>query len=128
MAFAGLPSLPRQLAEAKSYAERLFTYHPVDALPPAAAAALALPAQGEGVTWERATKAERRHLRAMADNGDEPSSSGAVARRPGKDPGRVSAVRAQLIAKGLFHAPATGEVAFTVPMTAAFITRQPAPE
>ncbi len=49
---AGLPSLPRKLAEAKSYAERLFSYHTVDALSHAeAAAALTDPAESEGVTW-----------------------------------------------------------------------------
>ena len=49
---AGLPSLPRKLAEAKSYAERLFSYHSVDALLPSdAAAALTTPAGNEGVRW-----------------------------------------------------------------------------
>lgn len=52
---AGLPSLPRKLSEAKSYAERLFSYHTVDALTaPQAADALTGPAQHEGVTWQRA--------------------------------------------------------------------------
>ena len=51
-ALAGLPSLPRRLAEAKSYAERLFGYHSVDALQAdEAAAALLAPAEAEGVTW-----------------------------------------------------------------------------
>ena len=52
VALAGLPSLPRKLAEAKSYAERLFDFHQVGALDAAAAAAaLAEPAQAERVTW-----------------------------------------------------------------------------
>lgn len=52
LALAGLPSLPRKLAEAKSYAERLFTYHTVDALTDTdAATALSSPADTEGVTW-----------------------------------------------------------------------------
>ena len=51
-AFAGLPSLPRILAEAKSYAER-FRYSPISALSPAdAAEALSAPAEEEGVRWE----------------------------------------------------------------------------
>lgn len=51
-ALAGLPSLPRELAEAKSYAERLFQYHEVGALDDAAAmAALVEPAQAEDVEW-----------------------------------------------------------------------------
>lgn len=50
---AGLPSLPRDLAEAKSYAERLFEYHDLQALPPELAAqALTMPAADEGVSWE----------------------------------------------------------------------------
>jgi hypothetical protein len=52
VALAGLPSLPRKLAEAKSYAERLFDFHPVGALDAEAATeALAEPARAERVTW-----------------------------------------------------------------------------
>ncbi len=53
LALAGLPSLPRKLAEAKSYAERLFSYHTVGELSDEdAAAALVTPAQSEGAAWE----------------------------------------------------------------------------
>jgi hypothetical protein len=49
---AGLPSLPRVLAEAKSYAERLFIYESVEQLsPPIATRALLEPAALEDVTW-----------------------------------------------------------------------------
>ena len=49
---AGLPSLPRVLSEAKSYSERLFTYHLIGRLEDAAAAeALTEPAAQEGVRW-----------------------------------------------------------------------------
>jgi hypothetical protein len=49
---AGLPSLPRELAEAKSYAERLFTYTRIDQLPnPMAKEALVAPASLSGVLW-----------------------------------------------------------------------------
>ncbi|MBA3605243.1 MAG: ATP-binding protein [Actinomycetota bacterium] len=52
---AGLPNLPGLLSEAKSYAERLFTYVRVDRLEPRAArAALTLPALEEGVEWVEA--------------------------------------------------------------------------
>ena len=52
VALAGLPSLPRRLAEAKSYAERLYHYHQVGALEPAAAsAALVEPARTQHVEW-----------------------------------------------------------------------------
>ena len=49
---AGLPSLPRILAEAKSYAERLFDVHTIGYLPPPVAAqALNEPAQAAGANW-----------------------------------------------------------------------------
>ncbi|TXR56655.1 ATP-binding protein [Quadrisphaera setariae] len=52
VALAGLPSLPRVLAEAKSYAERLFVYERIEQLPPdAAVQALVAPAVAEGVHW-----------------------------------------------------------------------------
>jgi hypothetical protein len=52
---AGLPSLPRSLAEARSYAERLFDYWPIGALERAdAAAALIKPGLEAGVEWEPA--------------------------------------------------------------------------
>lgn len=49
---AGLPSLPRELAESRSYAERLFVYYRIEQLPEeAATAAVRDPAAAEGVTW-----------------------------------------------------------------------------
>lgn len=49
---AGLPNLPGVLAEAKSYAERLFHYVEIDRLTaPDAAAALTRPAAEENVIW-----------------------------------------------------------------------------
>jgi type II secretory pathway predicted ATPase ExeA len=49
---AGLPNLPGILAEARSYAERLFHYATLGPLPPAeAAAALVRPAEHEQVAW-----------------------------------------------------------------------------
>lgn len=53
-ALAGLPSLPRELAEAKSYAERLFLFERIEQLDEGIAAlALVAPAADEGVTWDR---------------------------------------------------------------------------
>jgi AAA ATPase domain len=50
---AGLPSLPRVLAEARSYAERLFEYWPIGALAREdAASALIRPAAEIGVAWD----------------------------------------------------------------------------
>jgi hypothetical protein len=52
VALAGLPSLPRILAESRSYAERLFAFHRIEQLPrDKAIAALSDPAAAEGVSW-----------------------------------------------------------------------------
>lgn len=49
---AGLPNLPGQLAEAESYAERLFEYRTIDRLaPPSAQEALVGPSRERGVDW-----------------------------------------------------------------------------
>lgn len=56
---AGLPHLPVTLAAAKSYAERLFRYVPIDRLPrEMAERALAVPAATEGVTFTDEALAE----------------------------------------------------------------------
>ena len=50
---AGLPSLPAQLADATSYAERLYDYRPVGLLDDAASRdALVVPTSDLGVSWE----------------------------------------------------------------------------
>lgn len=183
---AGLPSLPRALTEARSYAERLFEYRTIGALDAeAATTALIVPARemsvgwnpagaghvversdgypyflqefgkaawdlapGPDITledaevgvragiasldhgffrsrWERASATERAYMRAMAVDGDAPSSSGTVAQRLGKRQSSVAPARASLIHKGLIYAPEHGVVAFTVPGMAGFIGRQP---
>lgn len=49
---AGLPSLPAQLSEATSYAERLYDYRPIGLLhDEAARQALTVPSQDKGVVW-----------------------------------------------------------------------------
>jgi len=51
---AGLPSLPGALADARSYAERLFSYWSIDALDEdGARGALVRPAAAAGVHWDR---------------------------------------------------------------------------
>jgi hypothetical protein len=55
LALAGLPSLPRVLAEAKSYAERLFVYEHIERLDAdLARTALSAPAAAENVAWDPA--------------------------------------------------------------------------
>jgi DNA polymerase III delta prime subunit len=186
LAVAGLPSLPRMLAEARSYTERMFAYEVVGSLPDeAAAAALRQPSESEGVhwtqeavsflvketrgypyflqqygqevwntavsapftladarlgaahgrlaldsgffrsSWERATRAEQKYLRAMAQDGDGGSATSEIAHRLGGSLQSYGPTRAKLINKGLIYAPEHGEVAFTVPTMAEFIQRQP---
>lgn len=183
---AGLPSLPKKLAEAKSYAERLFAYHPVVALEQKdARTALEEPAHKEDASWDadavdyvvaeaggypyflqqygqetwavahesplslqsarlgvaqgraaldtgffrsrwdRATRAEREYLRAMAQDGDSGSSSSEVAARLGREPSALGPARNKLIRKGLIYSPEHGVVAYTVPGMADFVLRQP---
>lgn len=182
---AGLPSLPRALSEARSYAERLFDYRVVGPLsPPDAAAALLEPARDLGgdytdaalnlildasagypyflqeygkttwneaidnpfsasdaqlaiergraqldggfyrSRWDRATKAERQLLQAMAADDGKPSSTSIVAERMRKKPTGIGPARAALISKGLIYSPEHGQVAFTVPGMHEFISRQ----
>jgi hypothetical protein len=53
IALAGLPSLPRVLAEAKPYAERLFVFQRIEHLTrDLAREALAKPAATEGIAWD----------------------------------------------------------------------------
>lgn len=73
--------------------------------------------------WDRATPAERRFLRAMADDNDEPSLTAEVARRMGLRPTSLGPYRAQLMSKGLIYAPEHGQVAYTVPGMAAYLER-----
>ena len=187
LAGAGLPNVAPVLADAKSYAERLFDYvrlGPLDA--EQTRRALAVPSTALGVRWrraaldlvaeqsagypyfvqaygaytwdaavgpstvtvedarvgialaaehldrgfylarwERATPFQRVYLRAMAEDGDGPSTSAALAERLGRTVGGLGPVRSELIAKGLIYAPERGRVCFTVPGMAGFIARRP---
>lgn len=73
--------------------------------------------------WERATKAERRVLVAMAADNDAPSGVSEVARRMGVELSGLSPYRNRLIRKGLIFAPEHGMLAYTVPGMAAFVHR-----
>ncbi|WP_104140916.1 ATP-binding protein [Arthrobacter sp. ZGTC131] len=74
--------------------------------------------------WQRATNAERLYLRAMAQDRDDPSSTGEIAERLGKSTSKLAVIRSRLIAKGVIYAPEYGSIQFTVPGMAAFIARQ----
>ena len=185
LAAAGLPQLPGRLVEAKSYAERLFTYPRLGKLgDEAARAALRKPARDAGadydedaldyilgytegypyflqqygkivwdnatgspitladaratepfvqekldeeffhVRFEKATPAERTYMVAMADLGDGPQGSGAIANHMKRLVTSVSLMRGALIKKGLIYAPDTGLADFTVPHFADFMRRR----
>lgn len=74
--------------------------------------------------WQKATPAERRYLRAMAKDGDGPSSSGEVAARLEKPANKLAVIRSRLITKGVVYAPEYGSIQFTVPGMSGFIARQ----
>ncbi len=184
-AAAGLPQIPRLTGEARSYAERLFTF-PVIAglLDPDARAAFVEPARHQNVdyepeavelalTWtrgypfyiqqlgkhawnlataspikavdvqaaipvaqqaldssiyevrvQRATHEERRYMRAMAELGEAPYRSGAVAAKLGRKTTEVSMTRQHLIDKGLAYSTEDyGHVDFTIPRFDEFMRR-----
>jgi hypothetical protein len=185
LAAAGLPQIPRLTGDARSYAERLFTFPVIASLnEPDARAALVEPARQQGVeyredaanyalawthgypfyiqqlgkhTWnnasvspitranieaaipaaqaaldtsiyevriQRATDQERRYMRAMAELGEGPYKSGAVAAKLGRSTTAVSTIRQKLIDKGLVYATEDyGHVDFTVPLFDEYMTR-----
>ncbi len=183
---AGLPNLPAKLAEAESYAERLFDYRSIGRLTREDAIyALTAPAADRQVTWdtdatefvlaesgdypyflqqfgktvwdaaagpdritlddatfgiadgqqqldigfyasrwERATRAERAFLRAMAIDDGEASRIGDIADRLGKSTSNaLGPARANLISKGIVYSPEHGLIAYTVPGMADFVRR-----
>ncbi len=77
-----------------------------------------------GSRYERATRTERAYMLAMAQLGDGPVSTTAVAQRLGRPLTSVSPVRDGLIRKGLAYASERGMIAFTVPHFAAFLREQ----
>jgi hypothetical protein len=61
---------------------------------------------------------------AVADLGDGPQPSAAVARRLGRTPKSVSPLRDALIANAVIYAPRHGLIDFTVPHCGAFVRRR----
>ena len=185
VAAAGLPQIPRLSGEARSYAERLFTFPTIGNLgDDAARAALTEPARqneveftpdavGRALAWtggypffiqqlgkhawnaaekspitlvdveaaipsaqealdsslyevrvQRATPAERRYMRAMAELGHGPYRSGAVAKKLGTSSTTLSQLRDRLISKGLIYATEDyGYIDFSVPRFDEFMRR-----
>src|SRR5439155_23755015 len=185
VAAAGLPQIPRLTGEARSYAERLFTFPTIGSLgEDAARAALTHPARQQGVefaldavaralewtagypffiqqlgkhAWnaaqkspislrdvetaiptaqealdsslyevrvQRATPAERRYMRAMAELGSGPYRSGAIATTLGTSSTTLSRLRDRLIGKGLIYATEDfGHLDFSVPRFDEFMRR-----
>lgn len=77
--------------------------------------------------WERATRAQRAYLKAMARDGAGPSQSGETPARLGKTQVTAGAFRDSLIKKGLIFAPVHGQVAYAATGMADFIARQSRP-
>lgn len=185
VAAAGLPQIPRLTGEARSYAERLFTFPTIGNLDAdAAKSALIEPARQQSVkftsdavaralewtagypfyiqqlgkhAWnaadkspitlanveaaiptaqealdsslyevraQRATPAERKYMRAMAELGSGPYRSGAVAAKLGKSSAALSQLRDRLINKGLVYATEDfGHLDFSVPRFDEFMRR-----
>ena len=76
------------------------------------------------VRLERLTAGEREFLFAMSDC-QGPIRLGDVAKVLGTSVTTISKRRASLLAKGMIYSPAYGEIAFTVPMFAEFLRRNP---
>ena len=185
MAAAGLPQIPRLTGDARSYAERLFSFPVIGNLDAAAAAAAFVePARKQGVGYDndalatalawtagypfyiqqlgkhawnladhspiardvveqampiaqdaldnsiyevriqRATDAERRYMRTMAELGRGPYRSGDVARKAGKVTTAFSTTRQRLLDKGLIYATEDyGHIDFTVARFDEFMRR-----
>jgi hypothetical protein len=75
------------------------------------------------VRFDRMTPSEKRYLRAMADLGEGPYSSTAIADHLSRKPSSFGPVRASLVAKGMIYTPGYGQSAFTVPLFDAFMRR-----
>lgn len=76
------------------------------------------------VRFDRLTNREQDYLRAMAELGPGPHSSGAIANELGTLSESVGPLRAGLIRKGMIYSPKHGETAFTVPMFDEYMRRE----
>lgn len=67
------------------------------------------------VRFERLTERQQQYARAMAEFGDEPANSTAVANLLGLTVKQAAPIRDEVIKKGMAYSPKRGLVAFTVP-------------
>jgi len=74
--------------------------------------------------FEKATDREREYMAAMADLGEGPYRTAAVAERLRRRPSYTSPPRDSLIKKGLIYSPSYGQVDFTVPKFSPFMRRR----
>lgn len=74
--------------------------------------------------WVRATPSERDYLTSMAPDHRRPSQSSDVATRLSRTPSAMGPARAGRISKGLILAPQHGQIVYTVPGMAEFITQR----
>ncbi len=89
--------------------------------------AIALPKLDEGffaVRYNRCTPSEKRYLRAMAELGEGPYRTAAVATTLGRSTNRLGPWRDTLIKKGMIWSPEHGLIAFTVPLFDEFMRRR----
>jgi hypothetical protein len=80
-----------------------------------------------GSRYERATPGEREYLRAMAevaDGGDVPVGTAAVAEHLARKPSSLSPARDSLLKKGLVFSAQRGHIAFTVPHFGRYLLSQ----
>jgi hypothetical protein len=75
------------------------------------------------VRVDRATPAEKRYMRAMAELDAGPYPSGKIAEKLGTEVTSVGPIRAKLISKGFIYSPNHGQNAFTVPQFDKFLRR-----
>jgi hypothetical protein len=120
----GYPFYIQQLGK---HAWNLAQGSPIDADVIAAAipaAQTALDSSIYQVRVQRATEAERRYMRAMAELGPGPYRSGNVARKAGKSTTALSQIRQRLLDKGLVYATEDyGHIDFTIPRFDEFMRR-----
>lgn len=73
--------------------------------------------------YDRLTDAQKLYLRAMAELGDGPEASGAIAKLQGKTSQQLGMVREALIQSAMIYSPKYGFTAFTVPLFGDFMRR-----